>query len=91
MRLSHFPTLKNCVLLSISQFCDVGMTATFTTTTLYIYDATTVHLQGERNLSTGLCYIKLAYQAPFPLEPSLQSALFPGQPQAKNFYELTKK
>ena len=67
------------------------MTATFTTATLYIYDATTVHLQVERNLSTGLWYMDLAYQAPVPLDLSLHSDLFPGQPQANNVYELTKK
>ena len=60
------------------------MTATFTTTTLYIYDATTVHLQGKQNLFTGLWYIYLAYQAPVPLELPLHSDLFPGQPQANN-------
>ena len=91
-RVCHiFPTLKNRVLLSIGQFFDAVMTAIFTTTPLYIYDAATVHLQGERNLSTGLWYIDLAYQAPVPLEPLMHSALFPGQPQANNIYELTKK
>ena len=35
-RVCHiFPNLKNCVLISIGQFCDAGMSATFTTTTLY--------------------------------------------------------
>ena len=67
------------------------MTATFTTTTLYIYDTTTVHLKGGRNLSARLWYIDLAYQAPVPLEPLLHYALFPGQPQANNVYKLTKK
>ena len=79
-----FSDLKNFVLLSIVQFCDSGMSATFDTTTLYIYDTTTIHLQGKRNLSTGLWYIDLAHQVPVMLTPSLYATLFPVQLQAKN-------
>ena len=91
-RVCHIlPTFKNSVILSIGQFCETGMSTTFTTTTLYIYNTATVHLQVKRNLSTGLWYIDLAHQVTVPLAPSLHAAPFLGQPQANNVYELTKQ
>ena len=83
-RLCHiFPDLKNKVLLSIGQFCDIGFTATFTKTALQIYLGDTIYLHGTRSSSTGLWNIDLHNQRNQPTRTPTA--------EANNLYELGTK
>ena len=70
-----FPHLKNKILLSIGQFCDAGMTATFTEEILYIYKDNYIVLQGERSTISGMWYIDLTKYHPQKIEKAQRAIL----------------
>ena len=87
-----FPGLKNRILLSIGQFCDAGMTATFTATKLLIYKNNEILLEGDRNHTTGMWYVDLKNQTPCTINEHHRQQIYGNieEPQANNVYELNK-
>ena len=67
------------------------MIASFTSTSLFIHQNGTVHLQGTRHLPNGMWTVDLANQQPHPLTASIRQQIFPTSSQANSVYELTKK
>jgi hypothetical protein len=57
-----FPQLKHNGLISISQFCDLGCTALFTSTDVQILVNSTTIIRGSRQPTTGLWTIDLNNQ-----------------------------
>jgi hypothetical protein len=61
-----FPQLKHNALISISQFCNHGCTALFTSTNVQILVNSTTIIQGSRQPTTGLWTINLNNQPNLP-------------------------
>jgi hypothetical protein len=61
-----FPQLKHNALISISQFCDYGCTALFTSTDVQILANSTTIIRGSRQPTTGLWTIDLNNQPNLP-------------------------
>ena len=54
-----FLVLKKKILLSIGQFYDAGLNSAFTKSHLYIYDRSTIFLQGKRQSGNVMRYVDL--------------------------------
>ena len=91
----HFSTMKK-VLLSIGNFFDSGLHATFTINQLFIYNASTLYLRGRRNTANGLWHINLAHQRTESLLHDFCNNLLPTSDQpappsvANSIYSLEK-
>ena len=70
-----FPALKNKILLSIRKFCDSGLNSAFTKLHLYIYDRSTIFLQGKRQPGKGMWYVELQSQTQIPMSPTIQQSI----------------
>ena len=86
-----FPTLKNKILLSIGQFCDAGLNSAFTISHLYIYDRSTIFLQGKRKPGNGMWYIYLQSKTPISMYPIIQQYILGTIPEINNVYKIGKK
>ena len=89
--LPYFPALKNKILLSIGKFCDTGLNYAFTKSHLYIYNRSTIFLQGKRQSGNGMWYVDLQSQTPIPMSLMIQQSILGKTPEIKNVYELVKK
>ena len=70
-----FPALKNKILLSIGKFCDTGLNSAFTKSHLYIYDRSTIFLQGKIQPGNGMWYVDLQAQTPVPMSTTVQQSI----------------
>ena len=75
----------------MGQFCDAGLNSAFTKLHLYIYDRSTIFLQGKRQSGNGMWYVDLQSQKPIPMSPMIQQSILGTIPEINNVYELGKK